>query len=70
MWCEEHDDIKAYFSEMLRLHKSLAGMGAEIEDRNFYAIILTSLPESYHPLLSSINAAVKITSTPLSPMSW
>jgi hypothetical protein len=52
---------------MLRLCESLAGMGAEIDDRDFFAIILASLPESYRPLLSSINAAAKITTKPLSP---
>ncbi|KAG2356939.1 hypothetical protein BDR07DRAFT_1421948 [Suillus spraguei] len=41
---------------MLWLCESLAGMGAEIEEKNFYAMILPSLPKSYRPLLSSINA--------------
>ena len=35
-------------------------MGAVISDTDFYAIILGSLPESYRPLLSSINAAARI----------
>jgi hypothetical protein len=65
--CEENRDVRTHFSEMLWLHESLAGMGAAIEDRDFYAMILASLPESYHLLLSSINAMAKITATPLSP---
>ena len=65
--CDEGGDIKAHFAEQLRLRESLAGMGASIDDRDFYAIILGSLPESYRPLLSSINAAAKIASKPLSP---
>ena len=65
--CDEGGDIKAHFAEQLRLHESLAGMGASIDDRDFYAIILGSLPESYRPLLSSINAAAKIASKPLTP---
>jgi hypothetical protein len=65
--CRENGDVRTHFSEMLRLHESLAGMGAAIEDRDFYAMILASLPKSYRPLLSSINAAAKITATPLSP---
>jgi hypothetical protein len=32
---------------MLRLRESLAGMGANIEDRDFYAILIGSLPEAY-----------------------
>lgn len=42
-------------------------MGAKIDDQDFYAIILASLPESYRPLLSLINTATKIMMTPLSP---
>jgi hypothetical protein len=42
-------------------------MGAVINDKDFYAIILCSLPESYHPLLSSINAAARISQKPLTP---
>ena len=42
-------------------------MGAAIEDRDFYAIILGSLPESYRPLLSSINATARIAQKPLTP---
>jgi hypothetical protein len=67
MRCEEGGDIKAHFGEQLRLRESLAGMGASIEDRDFYAITLGSLPESYRPLVSSINAAAKIAQKPLTP---
>jgi hypothetical protein len=42
-------------------------MGTTIEEKDFYAMILASLPKSYRPLLSSINVAAKITSTPISP---
>jgi hypothetical protein len=45
--CEENGDTKAHLSELLRLRESLAGMGADVEDRDFYAIIVGSLPESY-----------------------
>lgn len=45
--CEENGDVKAHFSEMLRLRESLAGMGTSIEDRDFYAILIGSLPEAY-----------------------
>jgi len=47
--CDEGRDIKAHFTEQLRLRESLAGMGASIDDRDFYAITLGSLPESYRP---------------------
>jgi hypothetical protein len=58
---DENGDVKTHFSEMLRLRESLAGMGAAIEDNDFYAVVMASLPESYRPLPSSINAAAKIT---------
>lgn len=41
-------------------------MGSIIDDRDFHAILLGSLPESYRPILSSISAAARITQTPLS----
>lgn len=65
--CDENTDVKVHFAKLLRLHESLAGMGASVEDRDFHAIILGSLQESYRPLLSSINATAKILQTPLSP---
>jgi hypothetical protein len=40
-------------------------MGTLIEDKDFSAIIMGSLPESYRPLLSSINAAARISKKPL-----
>jgi hypothetical protein len=64
--CDENGDVRAHFSEILQLCESLAGMGASINEKDFYAIILGSLPESYRPILSSINAAAKITQRPLS----
>jgi len=63
--CEEGGDVKVHFAKLLRLWESLAGMGVVIDDIDFHAIILGSLPESYRPLLSSISAAAKITKTPL-----
>jgi hypothetical protein len=42
-------------------------MGAVLENCDFQAIILGSLPESYRPLLLSINAASQIAQKPLTP---
>jgi hypothetical protein len=67
MRCEEGGDTKTHLSEMLRIRESLAGMGATIDDKDFYAIILGSLPESYRPLLSSINATARINKKILIP---
>jgi len=65
--CEEGGDIKAHFGELLQLRESLAGMGVSIDDKDFLAIIIGSLSESYRPLLSSINAAAQITKKLLTP---
>jgi hypothetical protein len=45
--CDEGADVRTHFSELLKLRKSLAGMGVSIADTDFHAIILGSLPESY-----------------------
>jgi hypothetical protein len=63
--CDKGVDVRAHFSELLKLRESLAGMGVSIADTDFHAIILGSLPESYRLLLSSISAAAKITKSPL-----
>jgi hypothetical protein len=65
--CEEGGDIKAHFGDLFRLREALASMGASIEDKDFYAIIMGSLPESYRPLLSSINATARISQKALTP---
>jgi hypothetical protein len=67
MRCEEGGDTKTHLSKMLWICESLAGMGATIDDKDFYAIILGSLPESYRPLLSSINATARINKKILTP---
>jgi hypothetical protein len=65
--CNEGGDIKAHLGELLQLHKLLASMGASLDDRDFAAIIMGSLPESYRPILSSMNAAAHVLSKVLSP---
>jgi hypothetical protein len=65
--CEEGGDIKAHLGELLRLRESLASMGASLDDRDFAAIIMGSLPESYRPILSSMNAAARVSKKTLSP---
>src|SRR5882757_2349448 len=67
MRCEEGEDAKTHLSKMLQLRESLAGMGALIDEKDFYAIILGSLPETYRPLLSSINATARINQKIITP---
>jgi hypothetical protein len=51
----------------LQLCELLASMGASLDDRDFAAIIMGSLLESYRPILSSMNAAAHISMKTLSP---
>jgi len=59
--CEEGRDVRDHFTELMTMREQLAGMGAAIDERDFYAIVLGSLPESYRPLLSAISATARIT---------
>src|SRR5882762_9820424 len=59
--CEEGRDVRDHFTELMTMREQLAGMGAAIDERDFYAIVLGSLPESYRPLLSAISATAHIT---------
>ena len=65
--CEEGGDVKAHLGELLWLHESLASMGASLNEKDFAAIIMGSLPESYHPILSLMNAAARVSKKILSP---
>jgi hypothetical protein len=47
MRCDESDDMRNHFGELLKLREMLAGMGASISDVDFTAIIMGSLSESY-----------------------
>jgi hypothetical protein len=64
---EEGGDIKAHLRELLQLHKTLASMGTSLDDKDFSAIIMGSLPESYHRILSSMNATACVLKKTLSP---
>jgi len=65
--CEEGGDIKAHLGELLRLRESLASMGTSLDEKDFAAMIMGSLPESYRPILSSMNAAAWVSKKVLSP---
>ena len=65
--CEESADIRNHFGELLKLREALAGMGTSLSDTDFTAIIMSSLPESYRPILSSMSAGARIAKTSLTP---
>jgi hypothetical protein len=45
--CDEGGDVKAHFGELNRLCQIMAGMGAIVNDEDYAAIVMGSLPDSY-----------------------
>ncbi|KAF8833828.1 hypothetical protein BDN67DRAFT_872001, partial [Paxillus ammoniavirescens] len=44
---------------MLVLHEELAGMGAPLDNRDFTAMILTSIPKSFRSFLRTTTTAIR-----------
>jgi hypothetical protein len=55
--CDERGDVKAHFGELNRLRQIMAGMGAIVNDEDYVAIVMGSLPDSYQPIISALEAA-------------
>jgi hypothetical protein len=55
--CDEGGDVKAYFGELNRLRQIMAGMGAIVNNEDYAAIIMGSLPDTYRPIISTLEAA-------------
>jgi hypothetical protein len=56
--CDEGRDIKAHFGELNRLCQIMAGMGVIVNDADYAAIVMGSLPDSYCPIISALEAAI------------
>src|SRR6202522_114211 len=54
--CPEKGDIIAHFAILRTMREDLAAMGQPLSENDFYAIILGSLPGSYDPYISAVNA--------------
>ncbi|KAF8815817.1 hypothetical protein BYT27DRAFT_7009329, partial [Phlegmacium glaucopus] len=65
--CAEKGDVAAHFVMLRNMRKDLASMGQPLVDNNFYAIILGSLPSSYNPYISAVNATSSVLGKTLSP---
>jgi len=50
-------ELRQHFQLMLQCHDNLVKMGSTLSDSQFNTILMTSLPESYHPTLQTITAA-------------
>jgi transposase InsO family protein len=64
--CSDKDDIVAHFATLRTMREDLASMGQKLEDNDFYAIVMGSLPGSYDPYISAVNATSSVLGTTLS----
>jgi hypothetical protein len=55
--CDVGGDVKVHFRELNRLHKIMAGMGVIVDDADYAAIVMGLLPDSYHLIISALEAA-------------
>ena len=58
--CIEKGDVRAHFSKLRTMHEDLSAMGKPPTDADFYMIILASLPPSYNPYISAVNATSSV----------
>jgi hypothetical protein len=64
--CTEKGDVRAHFSKLRMMQEDLAAMGHPPGDDKFYVIILGSLPYSFKPFISALNATSSVLGTVLS----
>jgi len=65
--CPEKGDVRAHFAKLRIMREDLAAMGHPPGEDEFYAIILGSLPSSYEPFISALNATSSVVGNVLSP---
>jgi hypothetical protein len=44
--CDKGGDVKVHFGELNRLRQIMAGMGAIVDDEDYAAMIMGSLPDT------------------------
>jgi gag-polypeptide of LTR copia-type len=64
--CPEKGDIIANFATLWTIWEDLAAMGQSVNENDFYTIILGSLPGSYNPYISTVNATSSVMDKTLS----
>ena len=65
--CAEKGNIWLHFDTLHLMHEDLASMGHAPSEDDFYAILIGSLPLSYDPYVSALNATSSVLRTFLSP---
>jgi len=63
----EKGDLQAHFDNLCRMREELAALGKTLDEDDFYAIIMVSLPPSFDSLISSINGTSSVTGQTLLP---
>ena len=58
--CAEKGDMISHFATLRTMREDLAAMGHPLSENDFYAIILGSLPQSYDPYISAVNATSSV----------
>ena len=64
--CPEMGDVIIHFATLCTMREDLASMGQPLSENDFYAIILGSLPPSFDPYISAVNATSSVLGTTLS----
>ena len=65
--CAEKGDVRSHFATLRMMREDLASMGHSPSEDDFYAIVIGSLPPSYNPFISALNATSSVLGTFLSP---
>jgi hypothetical protein len=58
--CPEKGDIKIHLNRLRQMHQDLQNIGVLIEDRDYAAILMQSLPSSYADFVANIAAAAQL----------
>jgi hypothetical protein len=65
--CEDNGNIRTHFDTMHTMCEDLAALGDDLNDEDFGAMLLGSLPQSYDSYLSAVTAALSVLGTKLTP---
>jgi len=65
--CHEKGNLHTHFNLLDNYRQKLAALGLEISDTDFASILQSSLPESYHSILSNIAAISESTNKAPTP---
>ena len=65
--CEDNGNIHTHFNNLHNMCEELAALSESIPDRDFAAIIISSLPKSYDTYLSAITATLSVLGKEVDP---